>query len=366
MRVARRVKGAQVVSACVVGQVGALTFAVGAGFFVASACDGAVAFAAPADSGHSAVGSSAPAHSAPAGPQRSVAAPHASSSHKAPAATTSASAISTVPASVTRTLAVAKATPQAPHLPTPVEVQQAVTGAVQTVRRELVALEHKVEAEIKRDVAGLTRALGIKPPAQRIYGNLSNSQYWATQSAENCVLMATASVIGQLKGSMPSEQQIADQATSTQSVVDPSRKMYLGLNTDDRVAIGDAEELLRLNGIDATTKDDYTKTQGLIALRAMELDLKAGKAVMVGVKADAIWNYLHATPPPGAVAEAADHQISVIAINATTRTVYINDSGLTKGGVAVPLAVFMRAWQADSFETTSAVLAEAASAAIAA
>ena len=88
--------------------------------------------------------------------------------------------------------------------------------------------------------------------------------------------------------------------------------------------------------------------------------------VMVGVKADAIWNYLHATPPPGAVAEAADHEISVIAINATTRTVYVNDSGLEKGGVAVPLNVFMRAWQSDSYETTTAVLAEAASAGLAA
>ena len=163
------------------------------------------------------------------------------------------------------------------------------------------------------------------------------------------------------------EATIVGQATTTQSVVDPSRKMYLGLATEDRVAIGDAEELLRLNGIDATTKDDYKKTQGLTAFRALEKELKAGKAVMVGVNAGAIWNATPGDPVPGALADAADHEVSVIAINATTRTVYINDSGLPNGaGLAVPLAVFMRAWQADSFETTSAVLAAAAITAIAA
>ncbi|WP_319437278.1 hypothetical protein [Mycobacterium sp. RTGN5] len=335
------------VSARVVGQVGALAFAVGAGFFITSGVDGAVASAAP-DSSHSGTGSASPHRATSSGPRHAPAA--------AAPSTKSASAINAVPASVTTALASAKATPKAPHLPTPVEVQRAV-----------VALEHNVEAELKRDVAGLTRALGIKPPAQRIYGNLANSKYWATQSAENCVLMASASVIGQLTGKMPTEKAIADQATSTQSVVDPSRKMYLGLDTEDRVAIGDAEELLKVYyNIDAVTVDTYKKSQGLIALRALENDLKAGKAVMVGVNANAIWKVTGATPPPGAVAEAADHQISVIAINATTRTVYINDSGMDKGGVAVPLAVFMRAWQADSYETTSAVLAEAASAAIAA
>ncbi|APE16803.1 hypothetical protein [Mycolicibacterium pallens] len=351
-------------SARLVGQVGTLAFGVGVGFLVAMGCDGAVAAAAPGDTGHSGAGSANSAHAASSG--RSHAAPQSALNTPKPVAAQSSSTINSVPTSVSKSLATAKATPAAPHLPTPVEVQQAVTGAVQNARRDLVALEHRVEAEIKRDVTGLSRALGVIPAKPRIYGNLANAQYWATQSAENCVLMATASVIGQLKGTMPTEQQIADQATSTQSVVDPTRKMYLGLTTDDRVAIGDAEELLRLNGIDATTKTDYKKTQGLIALHALERDLKAGKAIMVGVKADAIWNYLHATPPPGAVAEAADHEISVIAINATTRTVYINDSGMDKGGVAVPLAVFMRAWQADSYETTSAVLAEAASAALAA
>jgi hypothetical protein len=335
-----------------VGQVGALAVAVGAGFFIASACDSAVASASPGDTGDSGVGSAAPSNSA----HRTAAAPHVSSTHKAPAAAPSAAAINAVPASVSTSLSSAKATPTAPHLPTPVEVQQAVAGALQTARRDLVALEHNIEY-----------ALHIKPAPQKIYGKLSDSQYWSAQSAENCVLMATASVIGQLKETKVTEATIVGQATTTQSVVDTTRKMYLGLQTDDRVAIGDAEELLRLNGIDATTKDDYKKTQGLTAFRALEKDLKAGKAVMVGVNAGIIWNAEGATPTPGAVAESADHEISVIAVNATTRTVYINDSGIPNGaGLAVPLAVFMKAWRADSFEITSAVLAEAASAAIAA
>lgn len=337
-------------SSRLVGQVGTLAFGVGVGFLIALGCDSAVA---SADTGHSGAGSTNSSHAASSG--RSHAAPQSALNTPKPAAAQSSSTISAVPASVSTAKSTANATPAAPHVPTPVEVQHAVEGVIHNAEKGLTTLRNNVEY-----------ALHIKPAPQRIYGNLNNAQYWATQSAENCVLMATASVIGQLKGVKVSEQQIVNEATSTQSVVDPSRKMYLGLNTDDRVAIGDAEELLRLNGIDATTKDDYRKTQGLIALRNLEHDLKVGKAVMVGVKANAIWDYVHADPPPGAVAEAADHEISVIAINATTGTVYINDSGMDKGGVAVPLKVFMRAWQADRYETTSAVLAQAASAALAA
>jgi hypothetical protein len=345
-----------------VGQVGALAFAVGAGFFIASGFDGAVASASPGDSGHSGVGSSAPSHSASSGAHRASEAARVSSTHTA-LATPSASAITTVPASVSTSLASAKATPTAPHLPTPVEVQQAVLSAVQTARRDLTAVEHQVE----NGLTGLGRALGVVKPAKpTIYGSLTYAQYWSQQSAENCVLMATASVIGQLTGTKVTEATIVGQATTTQSVVNPTRKIYLGLDTDDRVAIGDAEQLLKLNGIDASTTD-YKKTQGLTALRALEKDLKAGDAVMVGVNAGTIWNAEDASPTPGAVAESADHEISVIAINATTKTVYVNDSGIPNGaGLAVPLAVFMRAWQADSFETTAAVLAQASTAAIAA
>lgn len=348
-------------SARVVGQVGALAVAVGAGFFVISAYEGAVASASTGDSG---AGSAASSHSAPSGGQRTAASARVSSPKKAPAATPSATAINAVPASVSKSLASANATPKAPQLPTPVEVQQALKGAVQTVRRDLVALEHNVEVGL----TNVGRALGVvKPAGPKIYGKLTDSQYWSLQSAENCVLMATASVMGQLSGTKVDEATIVGQATTTQSVVNPTRKIYLGLDTSDRVAIGDAEELLRLNGISAVTVDTYKKTQGLTALRAMERDLKAGKAVMVGVNAGAIWNATPGDPVPGALADAADHEVSVIAINATTRTVYINDSGLPNGaGLAVPLAVFMRAWQADSFETTSAVLAAAASLPIAA
>lgn len=87
-------------------------------------------------------------------------------------------------------------------------------------------------------------------------------------------------MVGQLTGTMPTEQQIADQATSTQSVVNPpSRKMYLGLNTQDRVAIGDAEALMKqyYGGVDSTTTR-YNRSQGgATALRNVEAALKAAR-----------------------------------------------------------------------------------------
>lgn len=88
---------------------------------------------------------------------------------------------------------------------------------------------------------------------------------------------------------------------------------------------------------------------------------------MVGVDGDTIYTALKSNATPEAIAEQADHEVSIIGYNATTRTVYINDSGVSNGaGMAVPLKVFIKAWAADDFETTSAVLAQASSAAIAA
>ena len=187
-----------------------------------------------------------------------------------------------------------------------------------------------------------------------MYGDpVKNAQYWQAQSYENCVLMATTMVIGQLTGSMPTEEEINKLAMETQSVVDVDRKMYLG--GEDRVHVQDAVALLDRNyGITATITR-YDKEEGAKALDAMTMALASQKAVMVGLHAPTIWNAVENKPLPEGVL-TADHQVVILGVDRTKGIVYINDSGFSEEGknMKVPLDVFMKAWQADDYETVVA------------
>ncbi|MGE2719243.1 hypothetical protein [Mycolicibacterium celeriflavum] len=191
-----------------------------------------------------------------------------------------------------------------------------------------------------------------------MYGDPDGSaQYWRVQSAENCVLQSAAMIVGQLTGTTPEEAEIASKAMELDSVVDPTRKMYLGLDTNDRVADRDAIALLdREYGIKATMTT-YDKTEGNLALRALAFALEDDtKAVSVGVQGATIWNAVEGEPLPGI--SSADHQVVVTGIDFTERVVYLNDSGFPEQGkkMKVPLDAFMRAWHTDNYETWVAEL----------
>lgn len=191
-----------------------------------------------------------------------------------------------------------------------------------------------------------------------LYGDPDGSaQYWRVQSAENCVLQSAAMIVGQLTGTTPEEAEIAGKAMALDSVVDPTRKMYLGLDTNDRVADRDAIALLdREYGIKATMTT-YDKTEGNLALRALAAALDDNtKAVSVGVQGATIWNAVEGEPLPGI--SSADHQVVVTGIDFTERVVYLNDSGFPEQGkkMKVPLDAFMRAWHTDNYETWVAEL----------
>jgi VCBS repeat-containing protein len=213
------------------------------------------------------------------------------------------------------------------------------------------------------------------PPIPGRYGDWeTNAQYFVAQSAMNCVLMATAMVIGQLKGidKMPTEEQIVEVATSTPSVSKPDRNMYLGLDSEDGVSIKDALKLLEMNGINATLLDDYEKTDGPKALAALTSALGQNRAVMVGVHSYTIWNAIEKKPPPDYV--TPNHQVLVLGVeineDPNQSFVYINDSGYNTfvngrnlgQNMKVPLDVFMTAWQVDDFETIVAELQKVQSA----
>ncbi|WP_442012560.1 hypothetical protein [Mycobacterium sp. 2YAF39] len=191
----------------------------------------------------------------------------------------------------------------------------------------------------------------------------TNQQYFRAQSSQNCVLMATAMVIGQLTGNLPTEDAIVAEAVATDSVANPGQKMYQGLQSQDGVDIKDAVKLMENHGITATLTS-YDKAEGAFALRAVAFALEANKAVSVGLHGGTIWADFESNPLPDGVS-ASDHQVMVTGIDWDTRHVYLNDSGfgeddngVNRGkNMKVSLDAFMKAWQTDSYETIIAELA---------
>jgi hypothetical protein len=191
------------------------------------------------------------------------------------------------------------------------------------------------------------------------YGDLSNAQYWVGQHSENCNLMATGMVIGQLYGRTPTERQLVLQAMHTPSVDSdkPGQVMYRGLKSTDGVGWEDGIELMRRNGITGV-KSQYRDADS--AMAALKDALSSGKAVVVGTNGQVVYDYVEKETPPPADAQRGTHAVVVIAYDERTQTVYLNDSGWgddinPKTGdyygraEAVPLDVFLKAWNNTSW-----------------
>jgi hypothetical protein len=121
-----------------------------------------------------------------------------------------------------------------------------------------------------------------------MYGDPAKAaQYWAEQSfGNNCVLMSVASVVGQITGQMPTEQQIIEVAKSTPSVAEAGKPVY-GDTNGDGADTRDISVLLAHYGIHATTSDE---AQGAAALTDLETALRSRHAVLVPVSSGTIWN----------------------------------------------------------------------------
>lgn len=199
------------------------------------------------------------------------------------------------------------------------------------------------------------------------YGDRSNSRYWAHQNyADNCLLMSTLMIEGQFSGVVPTraaEEAIVEQAKETPSVVDPSKPMYLGDDSENGVRYKDAAELIEIRGNVAYLRSfpededkDSTYDDGLEALDYVSKLLLGGNGVMVGVNNDTIWDATEKEGTPGADRITSNHGVVVIAVDTHNGKVYINDPGVTGGmGLAVPLGAFMWAWESSNFLTLAVI-----------
>lgn len=211
-----------------------------------------------------------------------------------------------------------------------------------------------------------------------IYGDqLANAKNWQDQAGDNtCVLLAVASVVGQLNGTLPSEQEMVTLGKATTSVVDAPAAMYLGTKKDTGFAgldIRDGVALLEHFGLSGTlttfdgsapngqTVAEAKAAYGQAALTALAVALAEGKAVMVDVDSGTIVDASNGQVSDTVVTET-DHEIAVSGVDLANGLVYVNDGNLNKGSVGIPLSAFMTAWGADNFGLIVAQKAAAAAA----
>ena len=179
-----------------------------------------------------------------------------------------------------------------------------------------------------------------------LYGDpAAAAPYWRYQRLDDCALMASADVVGQLTGHEPSEQAIVDVAENTPSQNHPG-SIYLppanrnDPNSGNGTDPADIPVLLAHYGIDSvyTDQDDVRKTGIATGLPALEHDLAGGHKVIAGVNAELIWNQ------PGDQTHA-DHALVVTGVDTVAGVVHLNDSGIKSGrDEQVPIATFVKAW----------------------
>lgn len=228
-------------------------------------------------------------------------------------------------------------------------------------------------ADLSGDLArtfGVANLIDIEPPAPGDieYGNYAtNKPYWIFQGrASSCAIMASAGIIGQLTGVMPTQQAILEQAWSTPSDIHSGQAIFEGDGDEPGKHYGtatvDVLKLLNLNGVDADMTS-FLKSQRKLALDTMTASLADRQGVLVSLKADIVWKAYENTffhperyRPPGSTMDS-DHMVIVLSVNTSKNVVYINDSAWANGqGLPVPLDKFLDAWQTSSYTLVTAQL----------
>ena len=191
-----------------------------------------------------------------------------------------------------------------------------------------------------------------------MYGDPTTAaKYWSHQQYDDCVIMSSADVVGEVTGKKPSEQAIIKVAQSTPSTVH-SGSIYIKPadtkkpNSGQGTYSADIPTLLAHYGVNAvlSDKDSAAKTGIPAGMEGIEQALGAGRKVMVSLNAELIWgetvenkdkngNPLH------------DHEVVVTGVDTANGVVHLNDSGIKTGrDEQIPLALFLKAWDTSNEE----------------
>jgi hypothetical protein len=218
------------------------------------------------------------------------------------------------------------------------------------MRTTLTRIKHIARTAVVAAALGAA-ALGLAGTANaELYGSPDTAaRYWQQQNLDNCVLMSTADMIGQLTGEKISEIEITAVATVTPSVVHPGT-IYVppvgslddpnqGMGTDpiDMLVVLEKYDLSGKIGGDIAegTKPKFVVKTGLEAVAGY---LKEGRKAMAIVNAERIWG----TKGPY---DKANHALVVTGIDTDKGIVHLNDSGNPDGrDFQVKIEMFEKAW----------------------
>jgi Peptidase_C39 like family len=207
-------------------------------------------------------------------------------------------------------------------------------------------------------VAGAV-ALGVAGPAEAaaptLYGDpAAAAKWWRYQKYDDCVLMASADVIGQVTGKEPSEEAIIKLAQSTPSTDHPgsiytkpadTKNPNSGMGTSPM----DVPTLLAQYQVGSVVTDkNHAPADGYLSgIEGLKKELAAGNKIIVGVNAEVIWhNPVEQKDDRGN--PRADHAVVVTGVDTATNMVHLNDSGIRAGRDSqIPVKEFLKAWDAS-------------------
>lgn len=200
-------------------------------------------------------------------------------------------------------------------------------------------------------------ALGLASPAGAsagwiVYGDpAAAAKWWRLQTYDDCAIMASADIVGQMTGKEPSELAIINVAQTTASTVH-SGSIYIkpanpqNPNSGHGTSRQDLPALLARYNITVQMTDATraAKTGIPTGIEALKQFLSKGRAVIVSVNAEMIWGEpIESKDDDGN--PVSDHSVVVTGIDTTHGVVHLNDSGIKKGrDEQIPLELFTRAW----------------------
>lgn len=200
-------------------------------------------------------------------------------------------------------------------------------------------------------------ALGLAAPAEAsaggiVYGDpAAAAKWWRLQTYDDCAIMASADIVGQMTGNEPSEHAIIEVAQSTPSTRHPG-SIYIQPADPHNPDSGngtnrlDIPTLLAHYGVGSKTTDDDEAARNGIAtgMDALKHYLGSGHAVIVSVNAEMIWGEpVESKDDEGN--PVSDHAVVVTGVDTRKGVVHLNDSGNKNGrDEQIPLELFAKAW----------------------
>lgn len=193
-------------------------------------------------------------------------------------------------------------------------------------------------------------ALGLAGPANATSGAMygdpaAAAQYWHYQQYwDDCALVSSADVIGEVTGVTPPEEEIIDRAHVTPSSQGPGPIYTRPANPKDPNSgegmwFRDIPALLAQYNVGATIRNG--------SIEELEQELGAGHKVLVSLNSELIWH-----EPVDQKDEqgnpAHDHTVVVTGVDTRSDVVHLNDSGSRQGrDEQIPLALFVQSWNSS-------------------